>query len=453
MKVLSGMTRRDFVRLGAGAAVAGAVAKSMLLDPEALAAQAAVDGRKIRFVIVGTGIRGFNLLTAARKVPTGVCVGAADLYSTRLKVGIEAYGADFPTTGDYRRLLDRKDVDAVLIATSDHQHRRITLDAIAAGKDVYCEKPMTHNVAEGFEMVKAVQANKRIFEAGSQRVSSILYEKAREIFASGRLGDVHEIDAQWNRNTPGGAWNYPIPPDASPETVDWKSFLVDAPDRPFDAKRFFRWRCFRDYGSGLGGDLFVHLLSGIQVVTGMNTPATRAYSTGGTYHYKDGREFPDLLETLFDFPSANGGLHVHLHCNQANSDGAEGLKFYGSTGTMVMTGSTVTFTPQDVRPRFESYGWGGMTAAQRQKGLEEFNAAHPEPLQPLGEVESFTLPQGYDDTAVHLANFFEAVVTRKHVVEDEVFGNNAAIGCHLANHSYFNRTAAKWDAATKTIKV
>ena len=273
MKTSFGMTRRDFVRLGAGAAVAGAAVKSTLLEPVSLSAQAPPDGRKIRFVMVGTGIRGCNLLTSARKVATGVCVGAADLYSTRHKAGIEAYGADFPTTGDYRTLLDRKDVDAVLVATSDHHHRRVTLDAVAAGKDVYCEKPMSHSVEDGFAMLDGVQANKRIFQAGSQRVSSILYEKAREIFASGRLGDVHEIDAQWNRNSPGGAWVYPIPPDASPETVDWKGFLVDAPDHEFDAKRFFRWRCFRDYGSGLGGDLFVHLLSGIQVVTGMIGPA------------------------------------------------------------------------------------------------------------------------------------------------------------------------------------
>jgi len=441
------------VRLGAGAAVAGAAAKSTLLDPASLSAQGPTDGRKIRFVVVGTGIRGCDLLRSARKVPTGVCVGAADLYSTRLKAGIEAYGAEFPTTGDYRTLLDRKDVDAVLVATSDHHHGRVTLDAAAAGKDVYCEKPMSHSVEDGFAMVEAVQANKRIFQAGSQRVSSILYAKAREIFASGRLGDVHEIDAQWNRNSPGGAWVYPIPPDASAETVDWKRFLVDAPDRPFDAKRFFRWRCFRDYGSGLGGDLFVHLLSGIGVVTGMIGPADRAYSTGGTYHYKDGREFPDLLETVFDFPSANGGVHVHLHCNQANNDGDEGIKFYGSTGTMVMTGKTVTFTPQDVRPKFEPYGWGGMTEAQRKQGLEEFKAAHPESLETVGDAESFTLPQGYDDTAVHIGNFFDAVVTRKHVVEDEDFGNNAAIGCHLANQSYFHRAVALWDAATKKINV
>lgn len=430
----------------------GAAVKATLLEPPSLAAQAAADGRKIRFAIVGTGIRGCDLLRSARKVPTGVCVGAADLYTMRHQAAKEAYGADFQTTSDYRTLLDRKDVDAVLIATSDHHHRRVTLDAVAAGKDVYCEKPMSHSVQDGFAMLEAVQANKRIFQAGSQRVSSILYAKAREIYRSGRLGEVHEIDAQWNRNTPGGAWQYPIPSDASEKTVDWKAFLVDAEDKPFDAKRFFRWRCFREYGSGLGGDLFVHLLSGIQVITGMNTPATRAYSTGGLYHYKDGRDFPDLLKTMFDFPTANGSVHVHLHCNQNNDSGGEGIAVYGSTGTMVLTGKTVTFTPQDVRPRFEAYGWGGMTKAQREEGQKEWKAAHTETPPAPGDAESFSLPQGYDDTAVHIANFFNAVVTREHVVEDEVFGHNAAIGCHLANHSYFHRSIATWDAETRTIK-
>jgi predicted dehydrogenase len=453
----SSVTRRDFVRLGAGAAIAGqsaaAAAQVTALEPPPLSTQALPDGRKIRFAMVGTGIRGCDLLRAARQVPTGVCVGAADLYSTRLQAGKEAYGADFPITGDYRTLLDRKDVDAVLVATSDHHHRRVTLDAVAAGKDVYCEKPMSHSVADGLAMVEAVQANKRIFQAGSQRVSSILYAKAREIYASGRLGEVHEIDAKWNRNTPGGAWVYPIPPDASPETVDWKGFLVDAPDHAFDPKRFFRWRCFKDYGSGLGGDLFVHMLSGIQMITGINQPASRAYSSGGIYHYKDGRDFPDFLETVYDYPTIGGGVQVHVHCNQINDDGGEGFAFYGSRGTLVLTSRTVTFTPQDVRPKFESYGWGGLTAAQRQKGMEEWKAAHPEPLAPLPDAESYALPQGYNDTAVHIANFFSAVVSRQNVVEDEVFGNNCAIGCHLANHSYFHRNPVTWDAASKTIKV
>jgi predicted dehydrogenase len=310
-----------------GAAAKAAIASATILAPSSLIAQqdsAADSGRKIRFVSIGTGIRGCDLLRSARNVPAGVCVGAADLYQTRHTAAREAYGADFPTTGDYRTLLDRKDVDAVIIATSDHLHRRVTLDAIAAGKDVYCEKPMSHTVADGFAMVDAVQTGNRIFQAGSQRVSSILYEKARQIYASGRLGQVHFVDAQWNRNSPGGAWVYPIAPDASPKTIDWDRFIQDAPPHAFDPVRFFRWRLFADYGSGLGGDLFVHLLSGMQVITGINAPATRAYSSGGLYHFKDGRDFPDLLETIYDYPSADGGLQLHLHCNQNNATATSG---------------------------------------------------------------------------------------------------------------------------------
>jgi predicted dehydrogenase len=444
------MTRREFVRLGAGAVAAGAAVKATLLEPGTLAAQRLAGERKIRFVIVGTGIRGCNLLQSARQAPAGVCVGAADLYSTRLEAAKEAWGAEIPTTRDYRTLLDRKDVDAVFVATSDHHHRRVTLDAVAAGKDVYCEKPMSHNVADGLAMVEAVAANKRIFQAGSQRVSSPVYTKAREIYASGQLGEVHWIDAHVNRNSPGGAWIYPVPADASPETVDWEAFLVDAPKRPFDPVRFFRWRLFADYGSGLAGDLFVHLLSGIQTITGLNTVPSRAYSSGGLYHYKDGRDFPDFLETVYDYP----GMQVNIHCNQNNDEGDDRTTVYGSKGTLVVVGNGLTFTPQDTTPRFESYGWNGMTAAQKKQGLDEWNAAHSAAPEAPGLTESFTLPQGhnFDDAADHIANFFRAVVTREHVVEDEVFGNNAAIACHMANHSYFHRNVATWDAETKTIK-
>jgi predicted dehydrogenase len=453
---LNEITRRDFVRLGAGAAVATAAvaqaAQTTSLTAPQHSSDSLPDGRKIRFGIVGTGIRGCDLLRSARKVPTGVCVGSADLYSTRLKAGVEAYGSDFETSGDYRRLLDRKDIEAIFVATSDHHHRRVTLDAVAAGKDIYCEKPMSHNVADGFAMLDAVQSHKRIFQAGSQRVSSILYLKAKEIFDSGRLGEVHEIDAQWNRNSPGGAWVYPIGDDASPETIDWKAFLVDAPERPFDPVRFFRWRCFADYGEGLGGDLFVHLLSGIQLITGINAPAARAYSSGGLYHFKDGRDFPDFIETVYDFAAPTGPIQIHVHCNQNNDTDDEHIVFYGSTGTLVLTGQTVTFTPQDVRPRFESYGWNGMTEAQKQKGMAEWKAAHPEPMASLPETETFKLPRGYDDTQDHIASFFNAVVTRQPAVENEVFGNNAAIGCHMANHSYFHRAIATWDEAANRIK-
>jgi predicted dehydrogenase len=443
------MTRRDFVRLGAGAAVAGVAMKTTLLDPTMLAAQAPggnATGRKIRFVSIGTGIRGCDILRAAREVPTGVCVGTADLCDMHRKAGLEAWGADVPTTGDYRTLLDRKDVDAVIVATSDHLHKHIVLDAIAAGKDVYCEKPMSHTVADGLTMLEAIQSNKRIFECGSTRVSSILHRKAAEIYASGRLGDVHYVEAYTDRNSPSGAWVYPVPPDASPANINWKEFLRDAPDRPFDATRFFRWRCFADYGEGLAGDLFVHLLSGMQVVTGINAIPSRAISTGGLFHFKDGRDFPDLMATLYDYP----GMTVNIHCNQ-NAENGERTIFYGHEATMELHNGSLTVTPQDTRPEPEGYGLNGWTEAAKKQYMDEWYAAHPATRAPMEEVQVFTEPR-YDDTTDHLANFYRAVETREHVVEDEVFGNNTAIACHMANHSYLHKGAATWDAASKTIK-
>jgi predicted dehydrogenase len=444
------ITRRDFVRLGAGAVAAGAVAKSTLLEPPVLAAQtpaASTTGRKIRFVSIGTGIRGCDLLRSARQVPTGECVGTADLYTMHQKAGQEAYGADVPSTRDYRSLLERKDVDAVIVAVADFQHRRLVLDCLDAGKDVYCEKPMSHNVADGMAMVEAVEKGKRIFQAGSQRVSNIVYKKAAEIIKSGRLGDVTYIEGHTDRNSPSGAWVYPLAPDASPETIDWTTWLRDAPQRPFDAVRFFRWRCFADYGEGVAGDLFVHLLSGIQCVSGVNAIPDRAYSAGSLTHFKDGRDYPDLLATLYDY----AGVKVNLHCNQNNAAG-ESIIFYGREATMSIIGNTVTVTPQDVSPQPEGYSLNGWTAAAKKQYFEEWRTAHPEPAAKLGEVETYSAPRGYDDTADHIANFFHAVETREHVVEDEVFGNNAAIACHMANHSYFHSNVAAWDAPSKSIK-
>jgi predicted dehydrogenase len=441
------LTRRDFVRLGAGAAVAGAAVNATLLEPAALAAQREAGGRKIRFASIGTGIRGCDLLRSARNVPTGECVGTADLYDMHQRAGIEAWGADVPTSRDYRALLDRKDVDAVIVAVADFQHRRVVLDAVAAGKDVYCEKPMSHNVADGLAMVEAVETNKRIFQAGSQRVSNIVYKKAAEIYASGRLGEVHLIEGHSDRNSPSGAWVYPIPPDASPQTIDWETYLRDAPARPFDAARFFRWRCFKEYGEGVAGDLYVHLLSGMQCISGINAIPSRAYSTGSLTHFNDGRDFPDLLATLYDYPSVT----VSLHCNQ-NNEAGEPIIFHGKEATMVINSNSLTVTPQDTSPRPEGYALNGWTAEAKRQYLNEWHEAHPAPPPRLGEVESYAAPQGYDDTADHLASFFHAVETREHVVEDEVFGNNAAVACHMANHSYFHRTVAAWDAATRTIK-
>ena len=440
------------MQIGSGALVAGTVAKSVL-QPRILSASSRLvaPSDTVRFASIGTGIRGCEHLQASLSVPGIQCVAVCDLYDSRHTAAQEAVNnPSVPATRDYRSILDRKDVDSVLIATMDHNHLQIFQDACAAGKDVYCEKPMSHTVEDGFAMVEAAQKNKRMVAIGSQRVSSVLYAKAKEIFDSGKMGEVFSINAYWDRNSPSGAWVYPIPPDASEKTIDWNAFLGKAPKVPFDPVRFFRWRCFRDYGEGLGGDLFVHLLSGIQFVAGINEPALRAQSSGGLFHFKDGREFPDLIETLYDYPSCR----VTLRCN-LNNNGGEFIGFYGTKGTMIIKDSTLTYKPEDTRPEPEGYSIFGWPKALRDQYLQKWHEEHPEPEALRWKVdetgESYVNPPGYSDTVDHQANFYNAVRTRKAVVENEVFGNNAAIGCHLANFSHFEKSVAVWDKSAKKI--
>jgi len=445
-------TRRQFMQIGTGAVAAGAAAKFTLLRPLAASALPYAAGDVVRFASIGTGVRGCELLQATLRVPGIECVGACDLYDSRHQAAREAVKKEVPVTRNYKEILDRKDVDAVIIAVTDHQHRKVFEDACAAGKDIYCEKPMSHTVEDGFAMVEAAHKANRIVQIGSQRVSSILYAKAKEIYDSGKLGDVCSIEAYWDRNTASGAWVYPIPPDASEQTIDWNAFLDGAPKRPFDPVRFFRWRCFTDYGEGLAGDLFVHLISGIHFITGTNTVAQRAQSSGGLFRWKDGREFPDLIETFYDYPN----FRVMVRCN-LNNEGGEFIGFYGTKGTMIIKDSTLTFQPEDTRPQPEAYSIFGWPAKLRNQYLAKWHEEHPLP-EPLDfkldeESEAYANPPEYSDVSDHQANFFQAVRTRKPVVENEIFGNHAAIGCHLANFAYANQAVAVWDeAANKIVK-
>jgi len=444
-------TRRDFIRVGTASVATGAAAKFTLLQPKPLWASPnpVAPSDTVRFASIGTGVRGCELLNATTHVAGIECVAVCDLYDSRHTAAQEAVrNPSVPATRNYKEILDRKDVDAVIIAVPDHNHRRIFEDACAAGKDVYCEKPMSHTVEDGFAMIDAAQKANRIVQIGSQRVSSIIYAQAKELYDTGKLGDVYHIEAYWDRNSPSGAWVYPIPPDANERTIDWNAFLGDAPKRPFDPVRFFRWRCFSDYGEGLAGDLFVHLMSGIQFITGTNTVAKRAQSTGGLFHFKDGRDYPDLIETFYDYPN----FRVYLRCNLMNDQG-DSIGFYGTKGTAIIKGQNLTYTPQDTRPQPEGYSIFGWPEKLRNEYLADFEKEHRTYKVKVEEgTEVFAAPEGYNDVVDHQTNFFNAVRSRKKVVENEEFGNNAALGCHLANYSYFKNTPAIWDAGAKKIR-
>src|SRR5580704_13388100 len=274
------LNRRNFLK-AASVTAAGSLAGAKMLGmakPEGGRTIAAND--HIQLALIGAGIQGQGDTRTAIQVPGVKLVAVADCYDGRLAHAKELWGADLFTTRDYREILARKDVDAVLIATSDHWHKQAAVDAMRAGKDVYLEKPMIHLYSDGPEIIATAKSTTRILQVGSQRVSSVIYAKAKELLASGAIGQLNTVTARWDRNSSLGAWNYSVPPDASTTTCDWPRFLGSAPQIPWNAERFFQWRKWFDYSSGVAGDLFVHLFSGTHFITGTNGPA-RAMATGG----------------------------------------------------------------------------------------------------------------------------------------------------------------------------
>src|SRR5213082_2824694 len=244
------LSRRQFLHRTAGAAGALAASPAIFLEPEhiPLPLQSTPPSDRLRFGIIGIGMQGSGLLRDAIQLPGVECVAACDLYDGRHTLAQEIVGKKIPTTRRYKELLDNKEIDCLIAAVPDHWHKQVVVDAVRAGKDIYCEKPMSHSPADGVEMVKAGKATGRVIQIGSQRVSSVLCAKAKELIASGTIGDLMMVEGSLGRNDPNGAWEYPPPPDLSTQNLDWDTWLGTAPKIPFNPERFARWRCWRAYG-------------------------------------------------------------------------------------------------------------------------------------------------------------------------------------------------------------
>ncbi|HZY64158.1 MAG TPA: Gfo/Idh/MocA family oxidoreductase [Edaphobacter sp.] len=434
--------RRTFIKT-ASVAVAGSHLQ-MLAEPLQEAARPRSANDHIQIALIGAGIRGQADAKVAAQVPGVKIVAVADCYDGRLTHSKELWGSDVFTTRDYSQILSRSDVDAVIIATPDHWHKKAAIDAMKAGKDVYCEKPMIHLYSDGPEIIETARSTKRIIQIGSQRVSSILYAKAKERLAAGAIGELNMVTGRWDRNSSLGAWNYSVPLDASTETCDWPRFLGTAPKIPFNAERFFQWRKWTDYGSGAAGDLFVHLFSGTHFVTGSHGP-TRAMATGGLRFWKDGRNVPDVLLALFDYPE---GFNLSLRVNFVDGGAeSEGILFTGSEGTMEITGNAVVVNrvPRQKEPGYTVNTFAD--AMQREyiaKYRQKYPVEHPTGAPPVG-TEKFVAPDGYNDTYDHFRNFFDAMRTRRPVVEDAEFGFRAAGAALLSNLSMEKGSVIHWD--------
>jgi predicted dehydrogenase len=432
------ISRRRFIEQTVGGAAA---ASGFSLVASARTPLPAASDR-VTVGLIGVGIRGLELMEAILKVGGNVAV-VCDLYDGHFRRAQEIQ-ANTPTTRDYREVIGRKDLDAVFVATSDHWHAPIALEAMRAGKDVYCEKPMTHTIPEALEMVKVSKETGRVVQVGSQSLSMTSTQKAREWLNAGQIGTVTMVQCEIYRPDPVGAWRYPVPPDATPETVDWERFQGNAPKRPFDATRFFQFRNWWDYGTGIAGDEYVHLLSRVHYLMNTQFPLN-AVASGGIYHWTGDRDVPDIHNTLYDYGKFQAVVMANL---VSNFEGGEIVRFMGDKGTIELREMSATLLPYD-----EAWYFSYPLESWPKDTKDAFIAAHKnDPTADVGTAgkqarrKKQEFHQYAEGTEDHIRNFFECVRSRQQPVENVDFGCGTAVACHMANISYREKKRLFWDA-------
>jgi predicted dehydrogenase len=450
------ITRRDFLRRSAvGAAGLGYFLNGKWIPLEATSPmpRPASPADRVNVAFIGFGIRGNILMEATRDTGQANLVVACDCYQGHLDRAKERTDGKIETNfAQYKKVLDRKDVDAVIVATPDHWHLPIVLDALAAGKDVYIEKPMTLQVEDGPKIVEAARRTKRVVQAGSQGRSSMIQKKAHEIVQSGQLGKVTKIVASYNRNSSTGAWNYPIPPDLkNGVNFNWEEWLGSAPQHDFDPERVFRYRKYWDYSGGISTDLFVHLITSIHFIMDATMPKS-VFADGGILYRKDGREVPDTLDAVFEYPQE---FQVNMGSTFNNASTAEqGMQFLGTEGSLVLAGDGMTVASEVHR---EGYGYS-IDSWPRKLQEQFMNTDHHREESSLDARPSKTLntgsnyrEQGEDSVVIHLAEFLDCVRSRKECSENALVGHHAAAAGHMVNLSYRAGKKILWDEAKGTV--
>jgi predicted dehydrogenase len=392
---------------------------------------------KIQLGIIGVGGRGSYL---ARNYDnygekTGACkiAAVADVWAKRKSEHATKYQCDGYL--DYREIIARKDIDAVVVATPDHWHATIALEAMEKGKDVYLEKPMCHTIEEAKQLAAAVKRTGRILQVGSQTTSADQWHKAKKYIADGAIGDMIMSQGSYHRNSKEGEWNWPIDTTAGPNAkgdsyIDWKMWLGKAPNRPFDADRYFRFRKYWDYSGGIATDLFFHVVAPLNICWPEPQFPKRVSALGGTYVFKDEREVPDTFNLIADFPK---GHSLVLSSSMANSTHIPGL-IRGHLGTIVMVdhgqfeGRTdhITLTPE------------------KRVMTDEYKAKFGDQSQsiPVDQKDAMT---------THIANFLDCVRTRQQPTLNVEVAMRAQVTISMAVESYRKGQILYWDE--KAMKV
>lgn len=443
--------RRQFLEksslLGAAAAALGAArpATGQIND----AASASL--KPVRLGFIGVGIRGTLLMEAASGIAGVEIKAAADCYKGHLDRARELVSPPPAVTGDYHEILSRPDVDAIVVATPDHWHLKMTEDALAAGKHVYVEKPMTHRWEDGEAFIAAAEKSGKVVQVGSQYPSMGCAAKAAQLIRSGQLGQITLVEGRFHRNTATGAWYYPIPPDASPATVDWKSFLGSAPSRDFDLRRFFQWRLFWDYSGGLPTDLFVHLVTATHQLMGAQEPES-VFSFGDVYHWKNYREVPDQMTSMVKYPE---GFVLRLSSTASNGHPAPFLTIYGTEGTLEYSGGSFKhyYEPRTENFSYSVHSWPKATTERFKQIMALSDSLQPVDAAAVAEPVEYKSPNDEDATRAHMRNWIEAIRTGGKPIEDVRFGHHAALVGHMCNLSYRSGKPVRWNKATRKVEV
>jgi predicted dehydrogenase len=432
------MERRQFIQQVAGTALVSATALS---GPRILGAN-----DRVNVGLIGCGGRGRADADLLRQVSDVKVVAVCDVYEPHAEAAKVWAGSGCRSYGDFRRLLEQRDVDAVLVATPDHWHAAITVLACQGGKDVYVEKPLGHTIREGRKIVEAARRYNRVVQTGTQHRSAPHFRQAAEIVQSGQIGPVHFVRV-WNylNMSPDGIGRVA---DSAPfPGLDWDFYLGPAPRVPFNKNRFlvsYRW--FWDYAGGMATDYGTHRLDSVHQVMGVDAPRS-ATAAGGRVELSDGAETPDVLQSTYDYPGfvlsyEASMLNDHgcggrrpgkkYYLTRSADDRPHGMAFYGSKGSLFA--DRVGF---EVYP--EPRGENGPGAANASGGtVKGFRAE-------LVEVA------GEDATGLHLKNFIECVRTRQKPVADVEIGHRSTIVPHLGNIAFRTGRKIRWDAEREEI--
>jgi predicted dehydrogenase len=321
-----------------------------------------------------------------------------------------------------------------------------------AGKAVYCEKPVVQKISDGLGVISTQNKTGKPMQVGSQRVSSIVYRQAKELYKTGAIGQLNCIEASFDRQDALGAWEYTMPTDGSSQTVDWDRYIEGMPKMAYDPKKFFWWRNYRDFGTGVAGDLFVHLLSGIHLLTDSLGPKT-IFASGQLCYWKDGRDVPDIMTAIMQYPESkeHPAFQVMLRVNFVSGQGDKGItRFIGSEGVMEMNDNGFTLSHSIMSKAPGIGGWDALYSypqAMQDELMKQYNQKYTAEEQKRPEKPGFNYvaPENYDEHKEHFINFFDGVRNNKPLVEGPEFAFRAAAPTLACNDSYFQKKIINWD--------